>query len=135
MVTVVPGLTPRAVVAAREVVPTSTRSGGGVCRVTPESRGMNTPGTSPFAVCTSAGSVSYSEEKKPPRVCSSTDPSSRMPVTVKPISSRCAMNTTTGSPLPTRTHRLPAASVSACAQAGSSRFTASRTGPSAPETP
>src|SRR2546430_5960137 len=39
IVTVPPGPMPRAMVAARDVVPTSTRNGGGVWRWTPEARG------------------------------------------------------------------------------------------------
>src|SRR5437016_11587034 len=55
IVTVAPRLTCRAMAPARDLAPTSTRSGGGVWRVKPESRGMNTPATSPRSVCTSAG--------------------------------------------------------------------------------
>ncbi len=135
IVTVAPGLTPRAIALARDPAPTSMRSGGGVRRVKPESRGRKTPATSPWSVCTSAGLASNKDGKNPPRFSSSSVPSSRIPVTRKPISSRCATTTTTGLPWPTRTHRLPAVSVSLLAQAGSRRLTASRTGPSAPETP
>ena len=139
MVMVLPTATPSAWVAARVVVPTLARSGGGVRRAGPESRaasrGRKIPGTSPRVVCTSAGCASNSDGKKPPRVRRCREPSSRIESTVKPISSRCATNTTSGSPWPTRSHRLPAVSVSVLAHAGSSRFTASRTGDSMPETP
>ena len=61
MVTVASGPMPSASVAAREPDPTSTRSGGGVRRVVPESRGRKIPGTSPRAVWTMAGCASNSE--------------------------------------------------------------------------
>ena len=93
------------------------------------------PATSPRALWTRAACPSNNELKKPPRVRNTSEPSSRIESTVKPISSKCATNTTSGSPWPSRTHKLPALSVSGRAHAGSSRFTVSRTGPSAPETP
>ena len=139
IVMVLPTATPSAWVAARVVAPTLTRSGGGVRRAGLESRdgsrGRKMPDTSPCVVCTSAGCASNSEEKNPPRVRRCSEPSSRIESTVKPISSRCATNTISGSPWPTRSHRLPAVSVSGFAHAGSSRFTVSRTGASIPETP
>ncbi len=101
-----------------------------------ESRSVNTAGTMPFAVCTSAGSASNSDGKKPPSARRVSCPSARISVTWKPISSMWATNTT-GGPLsgPAYTQTLPAVSMVGCAQAGSSRRTSARTESSWPEGP
>ena len=113
MVSVCPMRIPIASTPAREPAPTSARNGGGVRRgdAPTESRGRKTPGMLRSPVCTSAGCASKSERKNPPRCLSSSVPSSRMAVITKPISSRWATNTTSGSPSPTLTIRLPAVSV------------------------